>query len=143
MARRSAAAEVVTIYWRDIPAQVNGQVGRERHQVVLSGKFQRAIDRAKRKAKIYTANEDIAQWRRTSVACDGDLIAAADTEAMRLEDTYSRDFLGRLAYAGGHEHAMTDDRVDGGELRDLEELEPDNEPHDEFHDEPHNEEVDR
>ncbi|NCZ90600.1 MAG: hypothetical protein EBY93_06675 [Actinobacteria bacterium] len=39
---------VVIIKWRDIPAQVNAQMGRERHQVVLSAKFQRAIDRAER-----------------------------------------------------------------------------------------------
>ena len=85
MPRRSAGAEVVTIYWRDIPAQVNGQSGRDRHQVVLSAKFQRAIDRAKRKAGIYTAEDDIAQWRRESVACDGDVAEAAESEANRLE----------------------------------------------------------
>ena len=61
MGRRGGAGEVVTIFWRDIPAQVNGQAGRQRHQVLLSAKFQRAIDRAKRKAKIYTAEEDVAQ----------------------------------------------------------------------------------
>ena len=65
-------AEVVTIMWRDIPAQVNGQRGRERHQVALSAKFQRAIDRAKRKAGIVTADEDVSQWRRVGVALDGD-----------------------------------------------------------------------
>ena len=51
MPRRSGAGEVVVILWRDIPAQVNGQLGRERHQVLLSPKFQRAVDRAKRKAQ--------------------------------------------------------------------------------------------
>ena len=61
-----ATRDVVVIMWRDIPAQVNGQDGRERHQVLLSDKFQRAIDRAKRKAKIVTAQEDVAQWRRIS-----------------------------------------------------------------------------
>ena len=50
--RRGGTAEVVTIYWRDIPAQVNGQQGRDRHQLLLSSKFQRAVDRAKRKAGI-------------------------------------------------------------------------------------------
>ena len=30
------ASDVVVIMWRDIPAQVNGQDGRERHQVLLS-----------------------------------------------------------------------------------------------------------
>ena len=70
-----ATRDVVVIMWRDIPAQVNGQDGRERHQVLLSDKFQRAIDRAKRKAKIVTAQEDVAQWRRISRPFDGDVRA--------------------------------------------------------------------
>jgi hypothetical protein len=126
MARRGGTgAQVVTIFWRDIPAQVNGQSGRDRHQVVLSGKFQRAIDRAKRKAGIYTAEEDIAQWRRESVACDGDVVAAAEAEATRLETTVSRDYLGKLAYAGGFDADIDDTDVDRAELLALEELDED------------------
>jgi hypothetical protein len=106
MPRRGAGGEVVLILWRDIPAQVNGQLGRERHQVLLSPKFQRAIDRAKRKAKIHTAHEDIAQWRREASPVDGDFEAvrvAAGAEARRLEDAFTDDRLGRLAYVGGWE----------------------------------------
>jgi len=127
MARRGGTgAQVVTIYWRDIPAQVNGQAGRERHQVMLSAKFQRAIDRAKRKAGIYTAEDDIAQWRRESTPCDGDVAAAADAEAGRLEATISREHLGRLAYAGGFEADIRDDAaVERAELLALEELDDD------------------
>ncbi len=126
MARRDAAGPVVvTIYWRDIPAQVNGQSGRDRHQVVLSSKFQRAIDRAKRKANIYTAEEDIAQWHRVSVPCDGDVAAAADAAAALLESTITREFLGKLAYAGGFEADIDDDPVDRAELLALEELDDD------------------
>jgi hypothetical protein len=126
MSRRGArGAEVVTIYWRDIPAQVNGQDGRERHQVLLSAKFQRAVDRAKRKAGIYTAEEDIAQWRRTSEACpDGvDHATAADARATALEAEYSREYLGKLAYAGGFTADVTDVDVDRDVLLALEELE--------------------
>ena len=122
MARRAATPQVVTIYWRDIPAQVNGQSGRERHQVVLSKKFQRAIDRAKRKAKIYTAEEDITQWRRESSPCDGDVSAAADAEAERLEREIGREYLGRLAYAGGFAADIDQNTVDRSDLRALEEL---------------------
>jgi len=126
MARRSGgSAQVVTIYWRDIPAQVNGQTGRDRHQVMLSAKFQRAIDRAKRKAGIYTAEDDIAQWRRESTACDGDVAEAAETEANRLEVAMSRAFLGRLAYAGGFEADIDGSNVDRSELLALEELDDD------------------
>ena len=125
MGRRGrTGAEVVTIYWRDIPAQVNGQSGRERHQVLLSSKFQRAVDRAKRKAGIYTAEEDIAQWRRTSEVCDSDqdFVAAAEAQAAALEAEYSRVFLGKLAYAGGFVADVTDDDVDRDALLALEEL---------------------
>ena len=101
MARRAARAEVVTIYWRDIPVQVNGQFGRERHQVLLSERFQRAVDRAKHKARIRTAAEDVAQWRRESTLCDGDVAAAAEDAAAAVESRFTADYLGRLSYAGG------------------------------------------
>ena len=129
MARRGGAGgQVVTIFWRDIPAQVNGQSGRDRHQVMLSSKFQRAIDRAKRKAHIYTAEEDIAQWRRASAPCDGDIAAAAQAEATRLEQMITREYLGRLAYAGGFEADIDDLVIDRAELLALEELDDADEP---------------
>jgi hypothetical protein len=124
-ARRGGAAEVVTIYWRDIPAQVNGQAGRDRHQILLSSKFQRAVDRAKRKAGVYTADEDIAQWRRESTPCEGDPAAAAERIASELEQRYSREYLGRLAYAGGFVSDMSDDHIESAELLALEELDDD------------------
>jgi hypothetical protein len=96
-------SSVVVILWRDIPAQVNGQRGRERHQVLLSEKFQRAVDRAKRKARIHTAHEDVAQWRRISRPVDGDVRAGAEAEAARLEAEYGPERLGALATAGGWE----------------------------------------
>jgi hypothetical protein len=121
--RATGGPEVVTIYWRDIPAQVNGQNGRDRHQVLLSSKFQRAVDRAKRKAGIYTAEEDIAQWRRSSEPCaEGDHVAAAEARAAALEAEYTREHLGKLAYGGGFVADMTDDDVDRDALLALEEL---------------------
>jgi hypothetical protein len=123
MSRRAGGPEVVTIFWRDIPAQVNGQNGRDRHQVLLSSKFQRAVDRAKAKARIHTAEEDIAQWRRVSVPCIGDVAAAAEAEAARIEAGYSREYLGKLAFAGGIAAGVDDAvEVDRDELRALEEL---------------------
>ncbi len=128
MPRPSRGSEVVTIYWRDIPAQVNGQSGRERHQVLLPAKFQRAVDRAKRKAGIYTAEEDIAQWRRESVGCDdGSHVAAAEAQALALDAEYTKVYLGKLAYVGGLVADLTDEvmsaTIDRAELLALEELE--------------------
>ena len=115
--------EVIVIMWRDIPAQVNAQASRERKQVQLSDKFQRAIDRAKRKAHIYTADEDIAQWRRISLPLVGDLAEAAQREADRLDGEYSRERLGRLAFAGGYEADVDNSAISTDALLALEELE--------------------
>ncbi len=115
--------EVIVIMWRDIPAQVNAQAGRERKQVQLSDKFQRAIDRAKRKAHIYTADEDIAQWRRISLPLVGDLAEAAQREADRLDGEYTRERLGRLAFAGGYEADVDNSAISTDALLALEELE--------------------
>ena len=115
--------EVIVIMWRDIPAQVNAQMGRERKQVQLAEKFQRAIDRAKRKAHIYTAEEDIAQWRRVSLPLVGDMTEAAQREADRLDSEYPRERLGKLAFAGGFEADVKDDEFTNQQLLDLEELE--------------------
>lgn len=125
MARRTRGdrAQLVVIWWRDIPAQVNAQVGRERHQVVLGGKFQRAIDRAKRKAGIVTADDDVSQWRRETELIEGDPRAAADATAQRLEDEYDRLRLGRLAMVGGFEADFDSNATFSvRELADLEEL---------------------
>ena len=118
-------AVIVIIKWRDIPAQVNAQFGRERFQLVLSAKFQRAIDRAKRKAHIYTAEEDVAQWSRETLPLEGTMEDAAKAVVDRLEEQYSREHLGRLAYAGGWEKDVEAMDVSTRELAALEELEED------------------
>ena len=114
---------VVVIKWRDIPAQVNAQMGRDRYHVVLSAKFQRAIDRAKRKANIYTAEEDIAQWSRDTLPLEGTLAEAAQKVADEIEAKYSRQHLGVLAYAGGFEKDIEQRTVAAKDLAALEELE--------------------
>ena len=115
-------SEIVVILWRDIPAQVNAQSGRERQQVILSGKFQRAIDRAKRKAHITTADEDVAQWRRVSEPLDGDPAEAAQRRADEMEVGYTRKRLGLLAFAGGWESGIVPGAISADELAALEEL---------------------
>lgn len=123
--RGTESPQIIVISWRDIPAQVNAQKGRDRQQVILSGKFQRAIDRAKRKAKIYTAHEDIAQWSRATRPCGPDLSAESLAEATQLEERYTREHLGRLGFLGGWEpeNKPADEVLD--ETDDVEDDEPD------------------
>ena len=118
---------IIIIKWRDIPAQVNAQMGRERYQVILGAKFQRAIDRAKRKANIYTAEEDVAQWSLETLPLEGDMALAAQSVADRLEEEWTRQRLGVLAYAGGFEKDVEQLTVAAKDLAALEELEDDEE----------------
>jgi hypothetical protein len=94
-------AEVVVISWRDIPAQVNARTGDERHQVLLPARFQRAVERATRIAGIKTSHEQVAEWRRHSFPIDSDPLAAARTEAARLDAAFPPDRLRSLIAAGG------------------------------------------
>jgi len=98
---RRAKDEIVVILWRDIPAQINGKVGEEKHGVVLPHRFQKAIDRAAMVAGKKTAQEYVAEWRRESRPCGDDLEAEATAEHARLEAAYDRDRLNRLVDNGG------------------------------------------
>src|ERR1700688_1245097 len=96
--------ELVVIYWRDIPAQVNARAGTEKHQAILPRRFQRAIDDAAMVAGKKTANEYVGEWRRTSLPIppDGDGIqAAAEAEAVRLEAAFPRERLQLFVANGG------------------------------------------
>ncbi|HEY9539704.1 MAG TPA: virulence factor, partial [Kiloniellaceae bacterium] len=45
-------AQVIVVYWRDIPAQVIAKAGRKTAKVQLSERFEKAIDRAAMRAKL-------------------------------------------------------------------------------------------
>jgi hypothetical protein len=104
--------ELVVIYWRDIPAQVNARAGTEKHQAILPRRFQRAIDDAAMVAGKKTANEYVGEWRRTSIPipipADGNGIqAAAEAEARRLDDAFPRERLQLFAANGGFDPDAT------------------------------------
>lgn len=94
MARRGSGNgnELIIITWRDIPAQVNGGSGENKHQQILPNRFHQAIDRAAMKAGKKTSGEYVAEWRRRTVALpadfDGDFTAAARAEAERIENEF-------------------------------------------------------
>ena len=104
--RRGGGPQLVTIYWRDIPAQVNASDGAEKHQAMLSPRFQHAIDRAAGVAGLTDTDSYVQQWRRESQALTGEPDTAAEAEAARLEDTYDRDRLEELVAAGGEDHTL-------------------------------------
>jgi Virulence factor len=96
-------AKLVTIYWRDIPAQVNAQEGRTRHQLLLSARFQRATQRAAVVSRQKNAHDFVKHWRRIDRPCGNDLEAEIATEAAHLEAAYPPERLAAIVEAGGVE----------------------------------------
>ena len=95
------ANRLITVYWRDIPAQVIARQGRRSAKVVLPGRFQRAIDRAAMRAGKGSSDKYLEEWRRVSRPCEGDLEAAMQAEAARLEAAFGDDVLEAMVKAGG------------------------------------------
>ena len=100
MSRRSGN-EVVVILWRDIPAQINGRAGEERHQAILPHRFQKAIDRAAMVAGKKTAQEYVGEWRRTSYPLTGELAETIDAIAASIEVEFTNERLHALVDNGG------------------------------------------
>lgn len=97
-------AQLTTVYWRDIPAQVTVKEGRVTARVPLSERFEKAIDRAAMKAKLRDTDSYLAEWRRgTPTEVNGDPEIAARNAAARLETDYDDERLARLISSGGQE----------------------------------------
>ena len=102
------ATQLVTIWWRDIPTQVNAQSGRMRYQAVLPRRFQRAVDEAAMAAGLTQASGYVAEWRRESTplpatATPEEFQAAADHAAATFETGYSRERLTAIAANCGYD----------------------------------------
>ena len=94
-------AKLITVYWRDIPAQVIARKGRESIKALLSQRFHAAIDRAAMRAGKGSSDLYLEEWRRVAGTYTGDPNVAAAAEAARLEAAFSDDQLERLIKAGG------------------------------------------
>ena len=90
------AAKLVTIFWRDIPAQVVARSGRQKASRVLPGRFQTAIDRAAMKAGKTGMDEYVAEWRQEAIPCGDDLETAAVEAAERLDREYDPHVISAL-----------------------------------------------
>lgn len=85
-------ADVVVVFWRDIPAQVIVGKGRSAAKVQLSERFEQAIDRCAMKIGAKDADAYLAEWRKApayDVAGEGAEVAAS--QAARLETEYDLD----------------------------------------------------
>jgi hypothetical protein len=94
-------AKLITVYWRDIPAQVIARKGRESAKIPLSQRFHEAIDRAAMRAGKGSSDKYLEDWRRVPRNCTGSLEDEAKAEAERLESAFDDELLEKMVKAGG------------------------------------------
>ena len=101
-------AQMITLYWRDIPAQVIAERGRgrkrEQAKIELHRRFAIAIDAAAMRDGADSTDDYLAEWRRGEpVECGEDLDAEAAARAAALEAEYSAERVKSLVDNGGRE----------------------------------------
>ncbi|MGF1552211.1 MAG: virulence factor [Paracoccaceae bacterium] len=95
-------AQVVVVYWRDIPAQVIVREGRRAAKRELSPRFVEAIDRCAMRTGARGEDAYLADWRRAAPEpAAGEIETLADVEAARLEAEYPPDTVRALVERGG------------------------------------------
>ncbi len=94
-------AELITIYWRDIPSQVMAKKGRKAERAMLTARFQEGIDRAAMRAGKGTSDAYMEDWKRVREPCEGDMKAAVEAAAAALEAQFSDEYLETLVKAKG------------------------------------------
>ena len=95
-------AQLTILYWRDIPSQIVVKQGRKNAKVMLSDRFQEAIDMAAMRDKSHETDTYLEGWRRGDPeVVDGDMQAAADAYATRIEAEFDAAALRALVVSGG------------------------------------------
>jgi len=95
-------AKLICIYWRDIPAQVIGRIGRK--TVVkkeLSPRFAKAIDRAAMRAGRGSSDAYLEDWRRDATEVSGEIKQLVDEKISEFEKEFNDSHLESLIKAGG------------------------------------------
>lgn len=95
-------AKLITVFWRDIPAQVTAKAGRKTAKIQLPDRFQEAIDMAAMRAGKGSTDEYLEDWRREQRECDNDLQAVVDQEAANINETFTTEFLQQVVKNKGY-----------------------------------------
>lgn len=96
-------ADLIVVYWRDIPAQVLVKLGRKTERRQLDKRFEVAIDAAAMRSGLTGTDAYLEQWRRADpVPVDGDPAVAADEAVAELEREFDKEKLKTLVHNGGN-----------------------------------------
>jgi len=97
-------ADLIIVYWRDIPAQVIVKKGRQNAKRELSLRFIEAIDMCAMRSGARDSSDYLEDWRKADpTPVSDELEAEADKAMAALEEEYSRERLLALVKSGGRE----------------------------------------
>jgi Virulence factor len=82
---------------------VTAKEGRRTVRRQLDERFQEAIDAAAMRAGLIGTDAYLAEWRRETRDCDGDLDREVEAEVERLSSAYGDDVLQALVQADGED----------------------------------------
>lgn len=98
-------ADLIVVYWRDIPAQVIVKKGRTNAKRELPVRFSEAIDMAAMRGGASDTDAYLAEWRKADPVPVGDDLEAEAVKAHdELDAQYPRERLVALAKAGGKDN---------------------------------------
>jgi hypothetical protein len=101
-------AQLIILYWCDIPAQIIVKAGRKSAKQQLTNRFQEAIDMAAMKSKAHKAGTYLEEWRRSEPhECGENLEAEVSYAAQKIEKDYDDERLNALIKTGGKDYAST------------------------------------
>ncbi len=100
-------ADLVIVYWRDIPAQVIVRKGRQNARRELPLRFTEAIDMCAMRVGARDSDAYLAEWRKgEAVPVSDDLEAEADKALADIDARYDHDALVALVKAEGRQPGM-------------------------------------
>jgi hypothetical protein len=98
-------ADLIILFWRDIPAQVIVKKGRATAKRELSLRFTEAIDMCAMRTGAGGTDDYLAEWRKADpIPVGDDLEAEADKALADYEAKYDRERLVALVKAGGKDN---------------------------------------
>ena len=103
-------AHLITLFWRDIPAQVIAESGRGRNRqqakIELPRRFATAIDSAAMKDGADSTDDYLAEWRRSEpIPCGDELDTEVAKLAANIEADYPAERMRQLVDSGGFDRA--------------------------------------
>lgn len=99
-------AQLITVTWRDIPAQIIVKKGRKAAKRELPLRFVEAIDMCAMRVGARDTDAYLAEWKRGEpVTVSDDLEAEADKAAQAIETSYDDERLKALIKAEGYDNS--------------------------------------